>query len=187
MYRSSAGSVLAELGFGHRHGPHEMNRTNMVVGPFFEKIKKKANGDLKIFMYYKASFHNYVIITPKRQSLIENDLSGNLYHFAVGRGVAGQQEEKAKLREFSAKVLQAAGIPVDDQFSNGGFVEPPNGCMAFNFTECWSVKKSMNFNLPPPDYDVEQHGEWFGQWLVPFIALAGDALFEPFWPMGLGL
>jgi len=178
---------LIELGFEHGQGPHDMNRTKMVFGPFFEKIKKEANADLENFIYYKASHHNYVIITPKRQSLVENNLSGKVYHFAVGRSGAGKQDEKAKLKEFSTKVLKAAGIPLDDQLSNGGFVEPPNDCMAFDFAECWSMKKSINFNVPPPDYDTEQHGEWFGQRLAPFIALAGDALLEPFWPMGLGL
>jgi len=178
---------LIELGFEHGQGPHDMNRTKMVFGPFFEKIKKEANADLENFIYYKASFHNYIIITPKRQSLIENNLSGKVYHFAAARSGAGQNDEKAKLKAFCTKVLKAGGIPLDDQLSNGGFVEPPNDCMAFDFAECWSMKKSMHFNVPPPDYDVEQHGEWFGQRLVPFVALAGDALLEPFWPMGLGL
>jgi len=48
-------------------------------------------------------------------------------------------------------------------------------------------KKSLHFNLPPPNYDVDEDGEWEGRRLVPFIALAGDSLLEPFWPMGLGL
>ena len=34
---------------------------------------------------------------------------------------------------------------------------------------------------------VEAHGKWRGKELVPMIALCGDALLEPFWPMGLGL
>jgi len=45
----------------------------------------------------------------------------------------------------------------------------------------------MTFNLPPPDYDVDVHGEWMGRRLIPLVALVGDALLEPFWPLGLGL
>jgi len=45
----------------------------------------------------------------------------------------------------------------------------------------------MNFSLAPPDYDVDEHGPWVGDKLTPVIALAGDALLEPFWPLGLGL
>merc|ERR1719480_664012 len=59
--------------------------------------------------------------------------------------------------------------------------------MVFDFAECWNTPKSMAFNLAPPDYDVSVHGEWMGRRLVPLVALCGDALFEPFWPMGLGL
>jgi len=59
--------------------------------------------------------------------------------------------------------------------------------MAFDFAECWNTKKSIVFNLPPPGYDVEVDGPWMGRNLVPLVALAGDALLEPFWPMGLGL
>jgi hypothetical protein len=45
----------------------------------------------------------------------------------------------------------------------------------------------MAFNLPPADYNVEEHGPWVGKKLYPLVVLAGDALLEPFWPMGLGL
>jgi len=45
----------------------------------------------------------------------------------------------------------------------------------------------MHFNVAPPGYDVDVDGEWMGSRIVPFIALAGDALLEPFWPQGLGL
>merc|ERR1712125_133824 len=151
----------------------------------------EANADLESLIYYKASFHNYCILTPKRQNLIDNGLSGRVYHFAAARG---QQEkdgsktsEKAKLKEYSRKVIVAAGIPVDPEATNEGFVDPPNDCMAFDFAECWNTSKSLAFNLPPLDYDVDKHGAWMGRRVLPFVALAGDALLEPFWPMGLGL
>lgn len=85
------------------------------------------------------------------------------------------------------RILRAAGIPLDEQATNGGFVAAPNDCMSFDFAECWNTKKSLHFNLPPPGYSVQEDGEWEGQPLVPLVALAGDSLLEPFWPMGLGL
>merc|ERR1712007_61995 len=89
--------------------------------------------------------------------------------------------------EYVKNVLKIAGIPIDTEASNGGFVEAPNDCMAFDFSECWNTPKSISFCLPPPDYNVEEHGAWVGPTLEPFVALAGDALLEPFWPLGLGL
>jgi len=182
-------SRLKELNFPHGQEPPDMNRTKMVFGEFFEKLATEAEADLQNFIYYKASFHNYIIITPSRANLIQHGLSGKVYSFAAARGAAAQQmkEEKEKLRKYVGKVLDVGGIPVDKELPNGGFVDPPNDCMAFDFAECWNTKISLQFNLAPPDYDVEEHGPWMGKTLTPFICLAGDALLEPFWPLGLGL
>jgi len=92
-----------------------------------------------------------------------------------------------KLRTYMKRILNVAGIPLDPQLPNEGFVDAPNDCMAFDFAECWNTKISLQFNLAPPDYDTTEHGPWMGKKLTPFIALAGDSLMEPFWPMGLGL
>jgi len=179
---------LKEMGFEYGQEPNDMNRTKMVFKDFFKKINDEAGADLENLIYYKASFHNYTILTPKRQNLIDNGLSGRVYSFSAARDKTGEKAaEKAKLKEYCAKALRAAGIPVDPTAENEGFVNAPNDCMAFDFAECWNTKKSVVFNLPPADYDVELHGDWMGKRLIPFVALAGDALLEPFWPMGLGL
>jgi len=179
---------LKEMGFEHGLEPGDMNRTKMVFKEFFAKIEAEADADIEYLIYYKASHHNYTILVPKRADMVKHGLSGKVYTFAEGRDGKGQMaEEKEKLKIYCRNVLKAAGIPVDPQLSNGGFVGVPNDCMAFDFAECWSTRKSLHFNVPPSDYSVEESGEWDGRKLVPFVALAGDALLEPFWPMGLGL
>eukprot|EP00928_Gymnodinium_smaydae_P015746 TRINITY_DN15831_c0_g1_i1.p1 TRINITY_DN15831_c0_g1~~TRINITY_DN15831_c0_g1_i1.p1 ORF type:complete len:840 (+),score=243.47 TRINITY_DN15831_c0_g1_i1:165-2684(+) len=179
---------LKELGFEYGQEPSDMNRTKMVFRPFFDKINEEAQADLENLIYYKASFHNYCILTPKRQNLVQHGLSGRVYHFAAAReGADKNAEEKAKLKKYCKAVLKAAGIPVDENEPNEGFVDAPNDVMAFDFAECWNTKQSIVFNLPPPDYDTTKHGPWMGKRLVPFVGLCGDALLEPFWPMGLGL
>uniref|UniRef100_A0A7S4WA74 Pyridine nucleotide-disulphide oxidoreductase N-terminal domain-containing protein n=1 Tax=Alexandrium monilatum TaxID=311494 RepID=A0A7S4WA74_9DINO len=182
-------SRLKALGFEFGQEPKDMNRTRMLFKDFFKKIEGEADAELENLIYYKASFHNYCILTPKRQDLRKHGLSGKVYTFAKAREQAGGEadDEKAKLKEYCRKVLKAAGIPVDETLENGGFVDAPNDVMAFDFAECWNTPKSISFNLPPADYDTEQHGEWMGRRLVPMVGLAGDALLEPFWPMGLGL
>jgi len=160
----------------------------MVFKEFFGKIQEQADADIENLIYYKASTHNYTILVPKRADLIKHGLSGKVYSFHQGReGNGARDEEKEKLKTYCRNVLIAAGIPVDEEASNGGFVGVPNDCMAFDFSECWNTKKSLHFNLAPPNYSVEEDGEWEGRKLVPFVCLAGDALLEPFWPMGLGL
>jgi len=180
---------LKELGYEHGQEPSDMNRTKMVFKEFFGKIQEEADADIENLIYYKASNHNYTILVPKRADLVKHALSGGVYSFQEGREGASskQTEEKDKLKNYCKRVLVAAGIPVDDQMPNGGFVKAPNDCMAFDFSECWNTKKSLHFQLPAPNYSIEEDGEWEGKKLVPFIALAGDSLLEPFWPMGLGL
>lgn len=181
---------LRELGFEHGQAPKDMNRTTMVFKDFFNKIKDEADADLENFIYYKASHHYYIILTPKRANLIKHGLSGKVYTFHAARSAGTGDEraqEKAKLRAYVNKVLKAAGIPVDEKQANDGFVDAPNDVMAFDFAECWHTKKSMSYNMPPADYNVEEHGPWMGKKLLPLVALAGDSLLEPFWPQGLGL
>jgi len=179
---------LKELGFESGLEPGDMNRTKMVFKEFFGKIQEEADADIENLIYYKASNHNYTILVPKRADMIKHGLSGKVYTFAEGRDGKGQMaEEKEKLKNYCRKVLTAAGIPIDPDLSNGGFVGVPNDCMAFDFAECWNTKQSHKFNLPPPGYSVEEDGDWEGKRLIPYIALAGDSLLEPFWPMGLGL
>jgi len=178
---------LKELGFEYGQEPNDMNRTKMVFKDFFEKISTEAQADLENLIYYKASFHNYCILTPKRANLIQHGMTEPVYHFTAARVTSGKDEAKTKLKTYCARVLKAAGIPVDEAMPNGGFVDAPNDVMAFDFAECWNTPKSIAFNLPPADYDTEKQGPWTGRRLIPFVGLAGDALLEPFWPMGLGL
>jgi len=180
---------LKELGFDNGQEPGDMNRTKMVFKEFFGKIESEADADIENLIYYKASTHNYTILVPKRQCLIKNGLSGKVYSFHAGRegGNSKMDEEKQRLKKYCQRVLLAAGIPIDPEMGNDGFVGVPNDCMAFDFAECWNTKKSLHFNLAPPNYSVEEDGEWEGRKLVPFLCLAGDSLLEPFWPMGLGL
>jgi len=179
---------LKELGFDYGQEPGDMNRTKMVFKDFFKKLEEEADADIENLIYYKAAFHNYTILVPKRADIIKHDL-GAVYTFHEGRDGANKetQEKKQKLKDYCARVLKAAGIPIDPQAENGGFVGQPNDCMAFDFAECWNTKKSLAFNLPPPGYSVEEDGEWEGRKVNPFVCLAGDSLLEPFWPMGLGL
>jgi hypothetical protein len=179
---------LKEMGYDGGIEPSDMNRSKMVFKEFFGKIQLEADADIESLIYYKAALHNYTIIVPKRQDMVKHGLPGAVFSFAEGRESGNNKSaEKDILKAYCAKVLKSAGIPLDEQLDNHGFVKAPNDCMAFDFAECWNTKKSMSFNYPPPGYDVEEDGDWEGRKIIPLVCLAGDALMEPFWPLGLGL
>lgn len=180
---------LRELGFKDGLEPQDISRTFQKFRPWFEGIKKQTGADLENLIYYKASHHNYCIITPKRSALQALGLAQNVMSFDKARSTPNpaKVEEKRKLMEFSLSVIKAAGIPIDEELPNGGFVDAPNDCMAFDFAECWNTKQSMAFNVAPLEYTVSEHGNWKGSKLIPLVGLAGDSLLEPFWPLGLGL
>lgn len=181
---------LKEMGFEYGQEPNDMNRTKMIFKDFFNMINTEADADLEALIYYKASFHNYTILTPKRANLIHHGLSGKVYHHTVARAALDgdpKSNEKTKLKAYCLRILKAAGIPVDEELPNGGFVDAPNDVMAFDFAECWNTRKSIAFEYPPYGYSVAESGSYRGRKPYPVVALAGDSLLEPFWPMGLGL
>ena len=112
--------------------------------------------------YYKAGFHYYVIITPKRANLIKHGLSGRVCTFAAARSrdPAEANTEKEKLKTYVSAVLKATGIPRDENTPNDGFVDAPNDCMAFDVAECWNTRKGMSFSYPPPDFNTDEHSKW---------------------------
>merc|ERR1719223_1733607 len=86
---------LKELGFDYGQEPNDMNRTKMVFKEFFGKIESEADADIENLIYYKAAYHNYTILVPKRADLVKHGLSGKVYTFHAGRdGKQEQDEEK---------------------------------------------------------------------------------------------
>eukprot|EP00405_Crypthecodinium_cohnii_P017674 CAMPEP_0206448696 /NCGR_PEP_ID=MMETSP0324_2-20121206/17630_1 /ASSEMBLY_ACC=CAM_ASM_000836 /TAXON_ID=2866 /ORGANISM="Crypthecodinium cohnii, Strain Seligo" /LENGTH=778 /DNA_ID=CAMNT_0053917897 /DNA_START=78 /DNA_END=2414 /DNA_ORIENTATION=+ len=192
---------LRELGFEYGQEPSDMNRTKLAFPAFFKEVQDKAGADIETLIYYKASHYNYLILVPKREDLVRHGLSGRVYHFGVVLERAAQDarsEEKVKLKRYVRKILDAVGIPIDDQLENGGYVEAPNDVMAFDFSECWTTTTPINFNFPAlVQGDATGHRGLVGRQQsgaatgssshLPFLAVCGDSVQEPFWPLGLGI
>merc|ERR1719277_1570632 len=103
------------MGFAYGQEPGDMNRGRIAFMDFFKQIKEKADADIETLIYYKAATHNYCIIVPKRADLVKHGLSGKVYSFGAGRDKAvddARSQEKAKLKAYCSRVLEAAGIPI---------------------------------------------------------------------------
>lgn len=146
-----------------------------------------AGGTTGVF-FYKASYHNYFIAHP---SAAEMEAEGipwqGIFGFHKARSEANKEKEdqKKNLKRFMTKKAKELGIPIDETLENDGFIAPPNDVMGFDFSEFYNCEKSAAFMGPPLDWDVERDGEW--EIFCPLVALAGDAVADPNWLLGVGL
>lgn len=150
------------------------------------------NGSLTGVFFYKASYHNYLIVHPSPQEMEANGIPWKgIFGFdrARSEAIAGGDKSTAALREtlkkYMAKKAKALNIPFDESLSNGGFVDAPNDVMGFDFSEFYNCEKSAACSVPPLDWDRDRDGDW--EVHCPLIALAGDSVADPNWLLGVGL
>jgi len=161
---------LREL--GHESGLEPEDRAGGMSGVFF----------------YKASYHNYFIVHPSAEEMRANGIPWEgLFSFNSARKEIDKKKEahKALLKKFMTQKAKELGIPIDERLPNGGFVEEPNDVMGFDFSEFYNCEKSAACMVPPLEWDTDIDDEW--EIHCPLVALAGDAVADPNWLLGVGL
>ena len=150
-------------------------------------------GTLTGVFFYKASYHNYLIVHPSAEEMEANGIPWRgIFGFdrarseAVSGGTGGATAAlKETLKAYMTKKAKALGIPLDETLSNGGFVDAPNDVMGFDFSEFYNCENSAACSVPPLDWNSEEDGDW--EVHCPLIALAGDSVADPNWLLGVGL
>jgi len=148
-------------------------------------------GNLTGVFFYKASHHNYLIVHPSAEEMEKNDIPWKgIFGFDKARSSAvGASDTTAKLKEtlkkYMTKKAKELNIPIDDTLPNGGFVDAPNDVMGFDFSEFYNCERSAACSVPPLDWDCDRDGDW--EVNCPLVALAGDAVADPNWLLGVGL
>lgn len=149
-------------------------------------------GNLTGVFFYKASYHNYLIVHPSAEEMEANGIPWRgIFGFdrarseAVSGGSAETAALKGTLKAYMTKKAKALGIPLDETLSNGGFVDAPNDVMGFDFSEFYNCENSAACSVPPLDWNREEDGDW--EVHCPLIALAGDSVADPNWLLGVGL
>jgi hypothetical protein len=161
---------LKEMGYGHGLEPDDLS--GGVTGIFF----------------YKASYHNYFLVHPEADEMERNGIPWQgCFSFNKARGQKNPEKDalKEKLKKFMTKKARELNIPLDETLSNDGFVNAPNDVMSFDFSEFYHAEKSAAVNVPPLEWNADVDGEW--EVPVPLVALAGDAVADPNWILGVGL
>ncbi|XP_068170293.1 F-actin-monooxygenase mical2b-like isoform X4 [Antennarius striatus] len=137
---------------------------------FFLELKEETGIDLENIVYYRDNTH-YFVMTAKKQSLLEKGVIINDY-IETERLLSTDNVNQEELRSYAR---EAADFGTNYQLPSLDYAinhyGQPDVAM-FDFT---SMHASENATLIR-----EKHGHQL------VVALVGDSLLEPFWPMGTG-
>lgn len=127
--------------------------------PLFASLEEQTGVNLENVVYYKAQAHHYIVMTPTRKSLLENEVlrDGTLN----GRLLHGSNVNITQLSAMVKRVAAFFGLPTD--------LCESQGAMIFDFS---GVKRLESATTVADGI---------------FACAVGDALLEPFWPEGLGI
>lgn len=127
--------------------------------PLFASLEEQTGVNLENVVYYKAQAHHYMVMTPTRKSLLENEVlrDGTLN----GRLLHGSNVNITQLSEMVKRVAAFFGLPTE--------LCETQGAMIFDFS---GVKRLESATTVAEGI---------------FACAVGDALLEPFWPEGLGI
>ncbi|XP_024151390.1 F-actin-monooxygenase MICAL2 isoform X4 [Oryzias melastigma] len=137
---------------------------------FFLDLKEKTGIDLENIVYYKDNTH-YFVMTAKKQSLLEKGVLINDY-VETEMLLSSQNVNQEALLSYAT---EAADFGTHYQLPTLKFAEnhcgQPDVAM-FDFTNMYASENAALVR--------ERHGHQL------LVALVGDSLLEPFWPMGTG-
>ncbi|XP_069713661.1 F-actin-monooxygenase MICAL2 isoform X1 [Phaenicophaeus curvirostris] len=137
---------------------------------FFQDLKEETGIDLENIVYYKDSTH-YFVMTAKKQSLLDKGVIINDY-IDTELLLCGENVNQNNLLSYAR---EAADFATNYQLPSLDFAinhyGQPDVAM-FDFTSMYASENAALVR--------ERHRH------LLLVALVGDSLLEPFWPMGTG-
>ncbi|NWX21810.1 MICA2 monooxygenase, partial [Aegotheles bennettii] len=137
---------------------------------FFQDLKEETGIDLENIVYYKDSTH-YFVMTAKKQSLLDKGVIINDY-IDTESLLCGDNVNQSNLLSYAR---EAADFATNYQLPSLDFAinhyGQPDVAM-FDFTSMYASENAALVR--------ERHRHQL------LVALVGDSLLEPFWPMGTG-
>ncbi|KAG7214852.1 hypothetical protein INR49_005120 [Caranx melampygus] len=137
---------------------------------FFLELKEETGIDLENIVYYKDNTH-YFVMTAKKQSLLEKGVILNDY-IETERLLSPDNVNQEALLSYAR---EAADFGTNYQLPSLDYAinhyGQPDVAM-FDFTSMYASENAALIR--------EKHGHQL------LVALVGDSLLEPFWPMGTG-
>ncbi|CAJ1057569.1 protein-methionine sulfoxide oxidase mical2b isoform X9 [Xyrichtys novacula] len=137
---------------------------------FFLELKEETGIDLENIVYYKDNTH-YFVMTAKKQSLLEKKVIINDY-METERLLSPDNVNQEALLSYAR---EAADFGTNYQLPSLDYAINHYGLpdvAMFDFTSMYASENAALIR--------EKHGHQL------LVALVGDSLLEPFWPMGTG-
>ncbi|MED6291110.1 Protein-methionine sulfoxide oxidase mical2b, partial [Characodon lateralis] len=137
---------------------------------FFLELKEETGIDLENIVYYKDNTH-YFVMTAKKQSLLDKGVIINDY-IETERLLNSDNVNQEALLSYAR---EAADFGTNYQLPSLDYAINPYGqpdVAMFDFTCMYASENAALIR--------EKHGHQL------LVALVGDSLLEPFWPMGTG-
>ncbi|XP_013203133.1 F-actin-monooxygenase MICAL2 isoform X2 [Microtus ochrogaster] len=137
---------------------------------FFQDLKEETGIDLENIVYYKDCTH-YFVMTAKKQSLLDKGVIINDY-IDTEMLLCTENVNQEKLLSYAR---EAADFATNYQLPSLDFAINHNGqpdVAMFDFTSMYASENAALMR--------ERQGHQL------LVALVGDSLLEPFWPMGTG-
>ncbi|CAL8262446.1 unnamed protein product [Merluccius merluccius] len=137
---------------------------------FFLELKEETGIDLENIVYYKDNTH-YFVMTAKKQSLLDKGAIINDF-METERLLHSDNIDQEALRSYAREAADFGTnyqLPSLDYALN--YYGQPDVTM-FDFTSMYASENAALLR--------EKHGRQL------LVALVGDSLLEPFWPMGTG-
>lgn len=148
----------------------------------FQRLREETGVDLENIVYTRSKASHYFVMTPTRRCLVEcgvlRDASARP---ALGAGNVDTEALDKLLRRVVAFRFKEQEPTLAEALSGGELVYADGGPQLFDFSRMKRAVEGINFLSPPRSQDVQSPGPPL------LVALAGDALVEPFWPEGLGI
>jgi len=137
---------------------------------FFEKLAERDGIELENIVYYKGDTHYFVMCAKKLSLLRRGVLKKD--HEVTADLVASSNVDEECLKDFIRTAADRATQGKMPQFEFAKNNRGNDDVALFDFTRMYRAEHASRFE--------ELHGRKL------MLALVGDSLIEPFWPMGTG-
>jgi len=171
-------------------------RSFSLARQFYEKLflqlQRETGAELENIVYTRSKASHYFIMTPTRRCLLE---LGILLDPSAKPALGPQNIDHERLDAFVRRIvafrfkegeatLPEAAAAAAGKDGTGVLRYADGGPGLFDFSSMKRAADGLTF-LPPPRKDGVSLEDCADRHLL--VALAGDALIEPFWPEGLGI